>query len=215
MTEEQQLRLFKPFEQADGSISRKFGGTGLGLAISKRIMEKMGGSISVFSTPGQGSTFTLDVAVPNADAETEAQGVSGPAISSADAAGIFKGVRVLLAEDVELNREIAASLLEYTGVELVFACDGEEAVAAFSEAPETYALILMDVQMPLVDGYEATSRIRASGLPGLKQFPIIAMTANVFREDIEKCLNSGMNDHLAKPIDETEVMRKLETYRKR
>jgi CheY-like chemotaxis protein len=117
-----------------------------------------------------------------------------------------------VAEDVEINREIVASLLEDTGLELVFAADGAEAIAAFSADPEAYDVILMDLQMPEVDGHEATRRIRASGVQGADTIPIIAMTANAFREDIDRCLASGMNDHLAKPIDLTLLIAKLTKY---
>ncbi|MDL2210128.1 response regulator [Desulfovibrio sp. OttesenSCG-928-O18] len=213
MSAEQRNRLFRPFEQADGSISRKFGGTGLGLAISKRIVEMMGGAIHVASTPGQGSTFTVELAVP------EALPGNSPAAEAAacipqhgDGKDIFHGKRALLAEDVEINREIIAALLEHTGLEMVFACDGNEAVTAFCADPHGYDLILMDVQMPQLDGYEATARIRASGLPGAATIPIIAMTANVFREDIERCLAAGMNGHLGKPIDADEVIGTLSRH---
>ena len=214
MSEEQRSKLFRPFEQADGSISRKFGGTGLGLAISKRIVEQMGGAISVLSATGEGSEFTFEITVAKALNEREPDNPASPALNgighgASVSRDIFRGRRVLLAEDVDINREIAASLLESTGLEMVFACDGAEAVASFLAEPQGYDLILMDVQMPQVDGYEATRRIRASGAPGASSIPIIAMTANVFREDIDRCLASGMNGHLGKPIDADEVVATL------
>ena len=214
MSEEQRCKLFRPFEQADGSISRKFGGTGLGLAISKRIVEQMGGTISVRSIVGEGSEFTFEVTVPKALGGQEPQGSEpagegDPGEKDVDDRDIFRGRRVLLAEDVEINREIISSLLEHTGLEMVFACDGAEAVESFLADPRGYDLILMDVQMPQVDGYEATRRIRASGAPGAESIPIIAMTANVFREDIDRCLVSGMNGHLGKPVDPDEVIAML------
>ncbi|MDR3289550.1 MAG: bacteriohemerythrin, partial [Peptococcaceae bacterium] len=127
-------------------------------------------------------------------------------------AGVFKGYRVLLAEDVEINREIVLALLEPTLLNIDCAANGAEAIQLFAKNPESYDVIFMDVQMPEMDGYEATRRIRA--LPGdkAKQIPIIAMTANVFREDIEKCITSGMNDHIGKPLDIDEVVQKLHTY---
>ena len=344
ISEEHRDRLFSSFEQADGSISRKYGGTGLGLAISKRIVELMGGHIWIESELGKGSTFIFDIVAargseqpdnqfaPGVDwktlrvlvvddapeildlftsmfapygvrcetalsgfealelvgeddkpfdlvfvdwrmpemngieltrllmdrpgpkpvvvlitaadwmgieEEARAAGVSrflqkpifpsalvdcvneslapeqslkehAPEDDSSD--GIFAGKRILLAEDVEINREIAMALLEHTGIQIDPAFDGEEAVHAFSEAPGRYDLILMDVHMPKVDGYEATRRIRASGLPGAETIPIIAMTANVFREDIERCLASGMNDHLGKPIDPDAVIATLRNW---
>ncbi|MDR1471033.1 MAG: response regulator [Synergistaceae bacterium] len=124
----------------------------------------------------------------------------------------FEGCRVLLAEDVELNREIVIALLEPTSLEIDCAENGARALKLFSESPDRYDLILMDVQMPEMDGYETTSRIRAMGTPHAREVPIIAMTANVFREDIEMCIASGMNDHLGKPLDFDEVLEKLRKY---
>lgn len=344
ITPEQQSRLFTSFEQADGSISRKFGGTGLGLAISKRIVELMDGRIWVESEIDQGSDFIFEFRAQRGDAEGQRllppdvswknlrvlavddapeirellsailrpYGIDCETAANADealrrmreckddpfdllfvdwrmpgmngielaaeirrefgdkqlvvmisatewaeiendarSAGILRflpkplfassvvdcindcmstqpkgtdaatgeaddraleGRRVLLAEDVEINREIAQALLEPTGIVMDFAVDGAEAVGIWSADPDRYDLILMDVHMPNMDGYEATRRIRASGLPRAADVPIIAMTANVFREDIERCLASGMNDHLGKPIDEHEVVAKLKKY---
>jgi CheY-like chemotaxis protein len=124
----------------------------------------------------------------------------------------FEDYRIILAEDVEINREIVSALLEPTGINIECAENGVEALRLFSENPRRYDLILMDVQMPEMDGYEATRRIRALDDPKAKQVPIVAMTANVFREDIEKCLASGMNDHLGKPMDLDDVLRKLRQY---
>jgi len=131
---------------------------------------------------------------------------------AADIKGIFAGKRVLLAEDVEINREIVQALLEPTQLKIDCAENGVEAVHIFSEAPAQYDLIFMDVQMPEMDGYEATKRIRALDAPKAKTIPIIAMTANVFREDIERCLASGMNSHVGKPLDFQEVMNRLHSY---
>ena len=205
ISEEQQKHLFSPFEQADGSISRKFGGTGLGLTISKRIVEMMGGAIRVESELGKGASFVFDIAVqtgPGTTAKTENDSENGN----------FAGKRILIAEDVEINREIIAALLEDTGVGIDFAVNGAEAVEKYSSAQEAYGLIFMDIQMPEMDGYEATKRIRSSGLPDADQIPIIAMSANVLREDVERCLAAGMNGHLGKPIDINEVIAKLRKY---
>jgi signal transduction histidine kinase/CheY-like chemotaxis protein len=344
MTEEQQSRLFSPFEQADSGISRKYGGTGLGLAISKRIVEMMGGEIWAASVPEKGSTFGFTVKLKRVsdddcnesflpagvdmkdlrilvvdDAEDvrdyfreivsasgilcdvasngqEAQGIiekNGPydlyfvdwrmpgidgmdlthwiksrgkdnsiviMISSAEwgaveaearEAGVdrflpkplfpstifdcineclgvstiapanslslseadeFGNFRVLLAEDVEVNREIVQAILEPTGLEFDFASNGAEAVKMFSESPWRYDLILMDVQMPEMDGYEATQRIRGLDTEEAKEVPIIAMTANVFREDVEKCIEAGMNEHVGKPLDFEELLSTLRKY---
>jgi signal transduction histidine kinase/DNA-binding response OmpR family regulator len=343
--EEQQAKLFSPFEQADNGISRKFGGTGLGLAISKRIVDMMNGEIWIESKPGQGSTFSFtikarrvlgreqsflrpDVNIKNVkilvvdDAEDirdyfrEIATASGVAcdvaangrdaqekiesngaynlyfvdwllpdingieltrwiknrgddnsivimISStewsviefdAKQAGVSKflpkplfpssifdcineclGVSdievsrdpsspencdlekytVLLAEDIDINREIVAALLKPTKLNIDFAENGVEALRKFSAAPGRYDLILMDVQMPEMDGYEATQKIRGLNVPEARQVPIIAMTANVFREDIEKCLDSGMNDHLGKPLNFEDVLSVLCKYLKK
>ena len=220
ISEQQQERLFMLFEQADGSISRKFGGTGLGLAISKRIISMMGGRIWVESELGQGAAFLFEIkaktdvqnkvsqGVPEAAAaipEPEEQQVHEATDRAQDemlpGAHLFTGKRILVAEDVAMNREIVSALLEDTGVEIVFAFDGAEAVAKFSTAADEYDLILMDIHMPSMDGYEATRRIRSSGLQKAETVPIIAMTANVFREDIDRCLAAGMNSHLGKPVD--------------
>ena len=341
ITKEQQSRLFTSFEQAESGTSRKFGGTGLGLAISRRIIEMMGGSITVTSQPEKGSTFAFTVwcersgqsdqpllsaninwntvrllavdddeyirdffhriakqfalscdvaangeealelieqnggydlyfidwkmpgidgleltrrikakdnghsvvAIISAadynriDAEAKAAGVDKfiqkPLFPSAIAdlvndcvgirpaaqeeahntyEGLFARHHVLLAEDVEINREILFSLMEPTGIAIDVAVDGKEAVRLFKDTPERYSLILMDVQMPEMDGYEATLRIRDLPCEQAKKVPIIAMTANVFKEDIERCLASGMDDHIGKPIDIDEVMAKLRRH---
>jgi signal transduction histidine kinase/CheY-like chemotaxis protein/PAS domain-containing protein len=245
---EQQSRLFSLFEQADGSIARKYGGTGLGLAISKSLVELMGGEIWVESEAGKGSRFIFEIAVQEgenaeAPAVTEDNGIvaagdapsvgdsgtaasddtdsSGDGIQTPDGSrGIFEGRLLLLVEDVELNREIVMALLEETGIVIECAANGIEALRMFRENPGRYGAILMDIQMPEMDGFEATRRIREfeqsrDRLPGSpKAIPIIAMTANVFREDIEKCLAAGMNDHLGKPIETEEVLRKLKIYLK-
>jgi CheY-like chemotaxis protein len=149
-----------------------------------------------------------------ADCINECLGVEAYREESADARRnvSFAGSRLLLAEDVEINREIVLALLEPTRLEIDCAENGEEAVRLYSAAPARYDLIFMDVQMPKMDGYEATRRIRALDSPAAQTVPIIAMTANVFREDIERCLASGMNDHVGKPLNLSEVIEKLTQY---
>jgi CheY-like chemotaxis protein len=338
---EQLSRLFTSFEQADNSISRKYGGTGLGLAISKRIVEMMNGSMHVESAVGEGSTFTftipakrgngsnkftlpsgigwdnirvlaiddaeetreyfrstatvlgfhcdiakdgfeaiemIDRADKNYDVifvdwkmpvmngidltkeiraryhdnaviimisatewneiETEAKaaGVDGfipkplftsnltdtinnclsieehmakAGVDELGSIGQFDGVRILLAEDIEINREIVAGLFETTGAIISNAENGVAALRMFEDDPSSYDAIFMDIHMPEMDGYETTRRIRALDIPKAKTIPIIAMTANVFSKDIEKCMAVGMNDHVGKPLDASEVMEKL------
>jgi CheY-like chemotaxis protein len=128
--------------------------------------------------------------------------------------GLFAGRCILLVEDVEINREIVLTLLEPTGLVIDTADNGQEAVSMFASAPKKYDMIFMDIQMPGMDGYEATHCIRSMDVPEASAIPIIAMTANVFREDIEKCLTAGMNGHIGKPLDFEEVVRQLRLYLK-
>jgi PAS domain S-box-containing protein len=344
ITPEQQEKLFQPFEQADGSIARKYGGTGLGLAISRSIVEMMGGEIWIKSEPGKGSCFAFKIPVENGQSRKEdilspainlkdlrilavddapevldyfldfakstglhCETASGGAqackmldeqgntpfnvifvdwrmpemdgieltrrikkrfgshivvimISAAeweeiedeareagvdgfiskplfpslivntinecfgirkesadmaeahDYAQLFAGKHILLTEDIEINREIAMTLLGETGVRISCAGNGIEAIEAFKATPSTYDMILMDIHMPQMDGFEATRQIRALDIPEAKTIPILAMTANVFREDIEKCLAAGMNDHIGKPIDIEEIIVKMRKH---
>ncbi|MDR0831830.1 MAG: response regulator [Bacillales bacterium] len=338
ISEQQKQRLFKPFQQAENSISRRFGGTGLGLAISKNIIEKLGGEIGLESELGKGSVFSftilakigkdssrkkidkkwkeLKILAVDDSADTrhfflgiskrisvnievaydgfmalemlkkthydlifvdwQMPGINGievareikkvegagntiiimisanewrdiekeakqagvdkfvskplllPTIEDAIAEfvdkdvekteepdqllNIFKGYKILLAEDIEINKEIVVSLLEKTGIIIDWAENGLQAVDMFQLNPNAYGMIFMDIQMPLMDGYEATRRIRALNIGKSKEIPIVAMTANVFREDVEKALEAGMNEHIGKPINIDEVIEKLHIY---
>lgn len=215
ISEEQKKRLFTSFSQAESGTSRKFGGTGLGLAISQQIVEQMGGRIWLDSKLGVGSTFTFEVWMNHSG--TTKQGdviveVKPPEAVQESYDHLFVGCRMLLAEDVEINQEIAIALLEPTGISVVTALNGKEAVELFMEDDDGYDIIMMDVQMPEMDGYEATRRIRGLDTPKARAIPIIAMTANVFKEDIEKCLESGMNAHIGKPFDFAEVINSIRKY---
>jgi len=212
ISREQQSRLFTSFQQAESSTTRKFGGTGLGLSISKSIVEMMGGRIWVLSEPGKGSTFAFTVKLKKGLGE----GAHWPQEEKLAEEKIpdFTGRRILLAEDVEINREIVAALLEPTFIGIDCAGNGAEAVEMFSRSPEKYDIIFMDLQMPEMDGYEATRRIRGLKTDHAKKIPIVAMTANVFKEDIIQCLRSGMNEHIGKPLDFDEVLMTLERYLK-
>ena len=217
MTPEQQSRLFQPFQQAESDTTRKYGGTGLGLAITKSIIELMGGEICVESELGKGSTFSFTVQAKRS-AERKAGAAAAEsneetALTSApESMEIYAGRKILLAEDVEINREIVISLLEPTGLAIDCAKNGSECVRMFNAAPEEYEMIFMDVQMPEMDGYEATRRIRSRDIHHAKRIPIIAMTANVFKEDVEKCFEAGMNGHIGKPINLEEVFRQLKQH---
>ena len=193
-------RLFSTFEQADNSMTRKYGGTGLGLAITKRLAEMMGGKVGADSTPGVGSTFWFTVKLKKSYAATLA-----PELTDVDAEAQlrqrFAGQRILLVDDEPINREVALMQLEDVNLLTDTAEDGEVAVAMAQKT--RYKAIFMDMQMPKLNGLEATQQIRR--LPGYQDIPIIAMTANAFAEDKAQCLASGMNDFLIKPFTPAEL----------
>ncbi|MCW2282728.1 PAS domain S-box-containing protein [Rhodoblastus acidophilus] len=191
-------RLFSSFEQADASIKRRFGGTGLGLAITRRLAEAMGGEVGVDSTPGVGSIFWFTARLKKGVALAH-----GVRPSSRDFAAKFGGAhsRILLVEDNEINREVAVAILRAGGLDVVTAVNGAEAVELAKAGPVD--LILMDVQMPVMDGMEATRAIRL--LPGWAAKPIVALTANVFSADRRACLEAGMNDFVTKPVDPVQL----------
>ncbi len=194
-------KLFKPFEQADNSTTRKYGGTGLGLAISRGLVELMGGQIGADSVPGHGSRFwaVLPLVAGRAPDGGEPDPHAPPLPQGSDTgtqlAG-HAGCHILLAEDNLLNQEIARELLEHAGLEVAIAQNGQEAVEMAAQAD--FDLILMDLSMPVMGGLDAAIAIRT--LPGYATRPILALTANAFAEDRQRCLEAGMNDHLAKPV---------------
>ena len=198
--------LFRPFTQADMSTSRRFGGTGLGLSISRQLARMMGGDLEVESTPGQGSTFrfhvTFGVANPAQVAECQTRGLTR-ASETREHLAVLKGCRVLLVEDNHVNQLLAHTLLAKAGIEVTLAENGHEAVELATNPAARFDAILMDVQMPEMDGYEATGAIRAR--LGVASPPIIALTAHAMAEEHERCLAAGMVAHLSKPINVREL----------
>ena len=200
MSEEFQKILFDPFTQEEQEGGRGNQGTGLGLSIVKRLLDLMGGTISVTSKVGVGSKFTLRLTLPCQNA-METKDKAACAVQKKDWSAL-RGKRVLLCEDQALNREIAKTLLQKKGMIVDMAFNGLESVDKFSKsAPDFYAVILMDIKMPVMNGYVAAENIRKSNHPAAKTVPIIAMTADAFAEDVQKALDSGMNGHIAKPIN--------------
>jgi len=189
--------IFEAFSQEDATATNQYGGSGLGMAITKNFVDMMGGEISVESEKGVGSRFTVTVSLGVSDKAAEQNTAEEESVTRS-----LAGIRVLMAEDVDLNAEILSDLLELEEVESERAVNGEEAVRMFSEKPAGYYdAILMDVRMPVLDGYSATKRIRELGRGDAASVPIIAMTANAFEEDVEQSLAVGMNAHLSKPIE--------------
>jgi len=215
MSKQEQDKLFNIFQQAQMDTARKYGGSGLGLAISKRILELMDGEIWIESEPGKGSCFffTASLGIPeHIESTADMEQIAGYESEEENFDGDFSGKVILLVDDIDINLEIVAAVLEPTNITIDTATSGKEAVDAFTGNPQRYDLILMDMQMPEIDGLQATRMIRALDMPEAAVIPIIAMTANVFKEDIEKCIDAGMNDHLGKPIDMSDIMKMLSHY---
>ena len=201
MSAEYQKHIFEQFSREETSTVSKTEGTGLGMPITKRLVEMMDGSIDLLSVQGQGTEFTVHLRLPLCGAPKKETPVADPA---------FAGMRLLVVEDNELNMEITTTVLEEAGFVVDQAVNGQAALEKIATAaPGQYALVLMDIQMPVMDGYEATRRIRALPDPAKAQIPIVAMTANAFAEDRENALVAGMNEHIAKPFDIHTLLWKL------
>ena len=199
--------VFEPFSQEKMTARTEYHGTGLGMSIVKALVDKMGGTIQIESTPDVGTTVTI--LLPFAPAPVEARPQPLPTSDLAD----LSGMRLLLAEDNDLNLEIAEFLLTQAGAEVTAARNGKEAVDTFLSAPAgSFDMILMDIMMPEMNGYEATRTIRDSGRPDAKTIPILAMTANAFESDRQASLEAGMNEHLTKPLDLTVLINTLKKY---
>jgi polar amino acid transport system substrate-binding protein len=207
LTQEQQNKLFQSFSQADGSTTRKYGGTGLGLSISKQLVELMNGKIWVESEYGVGSKFIFEIELEKKE-DIQTNNIFKDKNISIQDIHIFTGSKILLVEDNKINQEIVAGLLENSGVILDIVDNGEKAVELFNENGDNYELILMDIQMPIMDGYKATTLIRTIN----KQIPIIALTANAMKVDVEQAKAVGMNEHLNKPIDVEKLYKTLLKY---
>jgi signal transduction histidine kinase/GGDEF domain-containing protein/ActR/RegA family two-component response regulator len=207
IAKDRQKKIFEPFEQADNSTVRQYGGTGLGLPISRSYIALLGGEMSIDSAPNEGSTFTFTIPVtPLADSAKGSQKAAEREVN-------FTGRHILIAEDDELNMEIARTLLEKSGFIITGVPDGEAALNAFEGSAENFFdCILMDIRMPVMDGLEATTKIRALSRPDALSVPIIALSANAFAEDIKTSKKAGMNDHIIKPLDMRVLLAKLKQY---
>jgi signal transduction histidine kinase/PAS domain-containing protein len=208
-----QKHLFEPFTQENRNDNSRMRGSGLGLAIVRKIVDAMNGTIAVESIKGRGTTFTVAITSPcvkNSDLQKED---AGKALNAGDDENAISGMRILLCEDHPLNQEIAKALLEEKGASVQVTDDGQKGVEAFSGSTTGYFnCILMDIRMPVMDGYEAARAIRALKRPDAGKIPIIAMTADAFEEDVQKCLNAGMNAHISKPIDPNRLYQILHDY---
>ena len=202
-------RIFKPFEQESQDITKQYGGSGLGMSITDRLVHLMGGEIVIDSMLGKGSDFSVYLTLPIAEVseiETEQEDETGTDFT-------FNGCHILMAEDNEINAEIAVSILENEGAKVDVAVNGKDAVEKYAaSAPGTYNFILMDIQMPVMNGYDAARKIRGLDDPQKANIPIIAMTANAFTEDRQVALDAGMNDHIAKPINMNVLVPTLRKY---
>ncbi len=208
-------RLFVPFEREKTSTISQIQGTGLGMSITKRLVDRMGGTIEVDTEQGKGTEFVITLKLqvlgeqPGTDQEKQ-RSCAGPDSAVIAAQSCFSGKKLLLAEDNPINQEIASLILQEAGFDVEIAENGQKAVQMLEEAEAgTYAAVLMDIQMPVMDGYEAARHIRSMADPGKAHIPIIAVTANAFREDREAALQAGMQDHIAKPYEQDLMIRTI------
>ena len=208
MTEEFQKYVFEPFAQEHTGSHTKFAGTGLGMSIAKNLVEKMGGSITFESEQGTGTTFVIRVPF-RIDTERDGRVETGEKTEAS-----IRGLHILLAEDNELNMEIAEFMLQNEGADVTKAWNGQEAVELFRNSePGEFDVILMDIMMPVMNGYEATKMIRSLDREDAKAIPIIAMTANAFTEDRIRAKEAGMDEHIAKPVDVELLIKVIHNYK--
>ena len=213
MSEDNQKTLFDPFTREEKSGTNKVQGTGLGMAIAKSVVDLMGGSISVESATGKGTRFEAVLEFP-IDTETDAVQKAQALPEEEDAASPLSGMKFLCAEDNAINAEILQMLLETKGASCTICPNGQEIVDAFAGVkPGDYDMILMDIQMPVMDGLEATRRIRSGENPLGRTIPILAMTANAFLEDMQKSKEAGMDEHLSKPVDISALEQVVKRFR--
>ena len=194
MSQEFIQHIFEPFSQEKKGARTTYQGTGLGMSIVKKLLEQMGGNIAVTSQEGKGSNFLITLPLeiaPTPQLEVE----------KVEECYDIQGIRILLAEDNALNAEIAKTLLEDAGAVLTVVADGRQAVESFVAAPESFDVIILDLMMPVMGGLAAAKKIRGLNFSIAKDIPIVAMTANAFKEDVQQCLEAGMNAHVAKPFD--------------
>ncbi|HOI83114.1 MAG TPA: ATP-binding protein, partial [Campylobacterales bacterium] len=203
LNKEQQSKLFKSFSQADNTTSRKYGGTGLGLVISKQLVEMMNGRIWAESEPNVGSSFIFEIELKEMGEGVQKQEIERSPLKNR--LGSLAGSKILLAEDNTLNQEILIGMLKNSGIKIDIAKNGVEAVDMFKANKAEYELVLMDIQMPIMDGYEASRLIRKMD----KQIPIVALTANAMKSDADKAKDAGMNEHISKPIDPQKLFASL------
>ena len=207
MSEEFVKHIFEPFAQEEKSARSDYQGTGLGMAIVKKLVEKMNGTIEVTSKEGVGSTFVITIPFEIAESPAEIM------IPEEEEENSIEGVKLMVVEDNELNAEIAEVLLGDAGANVTTVHNGKEAVELFENSPAgTFDVILMDMMMPVMDGLTATKAIRKINRKDAKTIPIIAMTANAFQEDAKRCIDAGMNAHLAKPIQIEKVIEMVAMY---